>query len=136
MSLQQRIRLITSADLYKSRTLEGYDFPQMHWQADPLRGLGARVTRFPSDRTLACSFDPALVQRVYACIGAEAKACAPLAYYTVDNRPCNEDICLDAFMVGKFAQKKVRGLNESGAFVNYNDMSRFDDTVQDRKSVV
>ncbi len=131
MSLQQRIRLITSADLYKSRTLEGYDFPQMHWQADPLRGLGARVTRFPSDRTLACSFDPALVQRVYACIGAEAKACAPLAYYTVDNRPCNEDICLDAFMVGKFAQKKVRGLNESGAFVNYNDMSRFDDTVQE-----
>ena len=132
MSLPQRIRLITGAVCYKSRSMEAYAFPEMEFSADPMGGRGARATDFPSDTALMCAFDADLAKKVYTCIGNEAKACAPNAYYDVANRSEEGAREPDPFIRGRFAAGKTAGLNASGTLVNYNDMSRFDDTVQER----
>lgn len=126
MSPEQRIRLITSTDLYKSRTLEGYQFPKIILSSDPMRARGVRATDFPSDATLAAAWNPALVKRIYKCIGNEAKATVPEAYFTVSDDQA-ASISSEIFAYGRLLASKVQGLHASGAFVNYEDVAQKDD---------
>lgn len=132
MSIQQRIRLITSAELYKSRAMDGYAFPQMQLLPDPMQNGEGRVTRFPSLTALACAFDGSVVRRVYDCIGNEAKARVENAYFDINNRPDETATVRDPFLAGELAAGIAAGCNKSGMLVNYNDMSQFDDTVEER----
>lgn len=131
MSPEQRIRLITSTDLYKSRALDGYSFPEIFLSPDPMRARGVRATDFPSDATLAATWDPALVKRVYKCIGNESKATVPEAYFTVSGES-TASVSSEPFVYGRLLASKVQGLNASGAFVNYEDGTHSDDPPADK----
>lgn len=123
MTLPERIKLITSVDFYKNRPLGGYAFPVFELLQDPIKDRGAKVTAFPQDKTLACAWNPSLVTEVYKCIGNEAKAVAERAYYNVTNRTDGLGASDDLFTYGRFSAAKTLGLNKSGAFVNFEDLS-------------
>ena len=111
--------------------MEGYAFPVMDLVPDPLKCKDVRSTDFPSLTTLSCAFDPSIVAKVYKCIGAEAKAEVPNAYYDINNRPEDREAVRDPFLLAKRAAYEAAGLNAAGMPVNYNDMAQFDDTVEE-----
>lgn len=113
---EQKIKLITGVEMYRSRTLDGCRFPVLALSNNPLANAGVRATDFPSDRALAAMWDPQLTERVYACIGNEGKASVPYACFAVANR-VDAHVSTDGCITGRFLAAKARGLSKSGAFV-------------------
>ncbi len=66
MSIEQKIKLITSLNMYGSSADENYEFPVFRLLQNPLQDCnGAFVTQFPSDRALASSWNKLLIGEVY-----------------------------------------------------------------------
>ena len=118
MSLEQRIRLITSETFGESRAVENYRFPIVKLSSNPAAVTeGKFATVFPSDKALACTWNLPLVRSVYGCIGNEAKANAPYGCFHLSDNRTFENVSEDYFYTGQYLAQKARGVNASGAFL-------------------
>lgn len=115
MSLGQKIKLITSTEVYKSSPVGGYEFPVFNLTENPLVGMdGAYATQFPSDRALANSFNPALVSEVYSLAAKEAGAYSAYGAYNVQDS--SEKVATDGYLKGSFYAAKIRGVQNGGGY--------------------
>lgn len=74
MLLEQKLKLVTSARLYESSPVGVYEFPVIRFSERPFcENAAAVLTQFPSDRTLASSWNTELIEKVFASAGEEAK---------------------------------------------------------------
>lgn len=136
MSLEQKIRLITSATYGVSCAVENYEFPVFRLSPNPVADQEEiYTTHFPCDKALACTWNLPLISSIYRCIGNEAKGLVDYGYFNVSNNLPRENISEDYYLTGKFLGAKVRGINESGATVNFEDAPAACNEVVFRESV-
>lgn len=131
MSMEQKLRLITSTEFYKSDSVGGYGFPVFEIKDQPYgeHTAQARATRFPCDLALASSWNTALVEETYNAVAEETRAVNSFAYYNCTADLQREDICAQPFVLGKFLAGKVAGLRRGGGFVNFEEVSSDDGAV-------
>ncbi len=122
MSLEQKIRLITSATYGVSCAVDNYEFPVLRFSPNPVADKEEiYTTHFPSAKALACTWNLPLINSIYKCVGNEAKGLVDYAYFKVSNNLPRENISEDYYLTGKFLGAKARGINESGATINFED---------------
>ena len=133
MSIEQKLRLITSTEFYRSSSVGGYEFPVFDIQRQPYGEdcKGLHVTHFPDDFALASSFNPELVNDVYNAIGEEARTANSFAYFNCTNDMTAEKFTTDRFILGKFLADKVAGLRRGGAYVNFEDVPADEDNADE-----
>ena len=124
MSFEQKLKLITSTEFYKSSPVDGYGIPVFDIQKKPYNEecKGLHVTHFPNDAALAAACNPALTEEVYAAIGQEAHAVNSFAYFNTSNDIKEEGITSDYFMLSKFLAAKAAGLRRGNGYVNFTDV--------------
>lgn len=129
MSTEQKLRLITSGEFYKSSSVGGYEFPVFDIRRQPYGEdcKGMHVTHFPDDFALASAFNPSLTEEVYNAIGEEAHAVNSFAYFNCSNDASAEKFTADRFLLGKFLAGKVAGLKRGGSYVNFEDVTATDE---------
>ncbi len=138
LSVEQKVRLITSTDFYKSSSVGNYEFPVFELKNQPFDESckGTRVTHFPSDIALASSWNSELVSDVYAAIGEEARAKNSFAYFNCTNDLSREKFTTDNCVLARYLAEKISGLRRGGAYVNFEDTQSDDDEVSTaRRSV-
>ena len=75
MSLEQKVKLVTSLNLYENSANENYEIPVFRLTRNPLEDeAGVFATGFPSDRALASTWNMPLVKEVYSKHGEEVSA--------------------------------------------------------------
>ena len=74
MLLEQKLKLVTSATLYKSSPVGAYEFPVVRFGEKPFRGKDFALTQFPSDCTLLSSWNTELIEKVFSYAGEEARS--------------------------------------------------------------
>ena len=109
MSIEQKLRLITSTEFYRSSSVGGYEFPVFDIQRQPYGEdcKGLHVTHFPDDFALASSFNPELVNDVYNAIGEEARTANSFAYFNCTNDMTAEKFTTDRFILGRSEERRV-----------------------------
>lgn len=129
MSMEQKVKLITSSEFFKSSSVGGYDFPVFNITNQPFgeECKGLHATQFPDDSALASSWNTELVADVYNAIGEECHAVNSFAYFNCTNDLAAEDIASAHFVLGKFLAGKVAGLGRADAFVNFEDRQTEDE---------
>lgn len=138
MSIEQKVRLITSTEFYKSSTAGNYEFPVFEIKNQPFDESckGVRVTHFPSDAALAASWNGELISDVYAAIGEEARSQNSFAYFNCTNDLSRENYTVDNCVLSRFLTEKISGLRRGGAYVNFEDSLSDDEEVQtERRNV-
>lgn len=122
MSLEQKIRLVTSLNLYENSADDGYDFPVFRLARNPLENAGdVYATQFPSDKALCSSWNAPLVSEVYKKKGEEVAAVKKYAYFNVTDDIKAEGISGDYYLTAKTLAEKVTGLKNAGQFVNFEE---------------
>lgn len=121
MSTEQKVRLITSTQFFKSSSAGSYEFPVFNIKNQPYDECdhSTHITHFPCDLALASAWNPALTDEVYAAAGEEAHAVNSFAYYDCTNGLQEENLTSEHFVLGKFLARKVAGLRRGNAFVNF-----------------
>ena len=132
LSVEQKVRLITSAEFYKSSSVGNYEFPVFELKNQPFDESckGVRVTHFPSDIALACSWNGGLTADVYAAVGEEARAKNSFAYFNCSNDLSRENFTADNCVLSRFLAEKISGLRRGGGYVNFEDVLSDDETEQ------
>lgn len=122
MSIEQKVKLVTSPNLYQNSADENYEFPVFRLTRNPLEGsTGIFATQFPSDRALASSWNPSLITEVYKKRGEEAFAVKPYSYFNVTDDIAAEGVSEDYFLTAKTLAAKINGLSEVGQFANFEE---------------
>ena len=124
MSLEQKLKLITSTEFYKSSPVDSYEIPTFDIKKQPYGedNKGLHITHFPNDVALSAAWNPALVEEVYAAAGQEAHAVNSFAYYNTTNDIGEEGVTDDYFLLSKFVASKVAGLRRGNGYVNFVDV--------------
>lgn len=138
MSTEQKVRLITSTELFKSSPVGSYEIPVFELKNQPFDESckGVHATHFPSDKALASSWNPELAGDVYAAIGEEVRAVNSFAYFNCSNDLSKEKITSDHCVLSRFLAEKISGLRRGGAYVNFEDvLTDEDDERESRRSV-
>lgn len=138
MSMEQKVRLITSSEFYKSNPVGGYEFPVFEIKNQPYgeECKGLHVTHFPGDAALAAAWNPALTAEVYNAIGEETHAVNSFAYFNCTNDLSAENIIAEHFALGKFLAAKTAGLRRGNGYVNFLDEPSDDENeIQLRRAV-
>lgn len=138
LSTEQKVKLITSTEFYKSSSVGNYEFPVFELKNQPFDESckGVRVTQFPSDIALACSWNGELVSDVYAAVGDEARAKNSFAYFNCTNDLSKENFTSDNCVLARFLSEKISGLRRGGGYVNFEDVLSDDEDGQTaRRSV-
>ncbi len=132
LSVEQKVRLITTTEFYKSSSVGSYEFPVFELKNQPFDESckGIRVTHFPSDIALASAWNGELVSDVYAAMGEEARAKNSFAYFNCTNDLSREKFTVDNCVLAHFLAEKVAGLKRGGAYVNFEDVPSEDDDEQ------
>lgn len=132
-SLEQKIKLITSLNLYENSPCENYGFPVFGITRTPLKGsTGIFATQFPSDKALASSWNAPLVSEVYSRHGEEVYAVKPYSYFNVSDDNAAEDVSEDFFLSAKILAAKIKGLNRAKQFVNFEEIPKEGEDAQKR----
>lgn len=130
MSIEQKVKLVTSLNLYENSADENYEFPVFKVTRNPLEGsTGIFATQFPSDRALASAWNPSLISEVYKKRGEEAFAVKPYSYFNVTDDIAAEGVSEDYFLSAKSLAAKISGLAEVGQFVNFEEVADGNDRV-------
>ena len=132
LSTEQKVKLISSTEFYKSSTVGSYEFPVFELKNQPFdEGCrGVSVTHFPSDIALATSWNGELVSDVYAAVCEEARAKNSFAYYNCTNDLSREKFTADNCVLARFLSEKISGLRRGGGYVNFEDVSTDDENEQ------
>lgn len=138
LSVEQKVRLITSTEFYKSSSVGSYEFPVFELKNQPFDESckGIRVTHFPSDIALASTWNSELVSDVYAAVGEEACAKNSFAYFNCTNDLSREKFTADNCLLARFLAEKISGLRRGGAYVNFEDVPTDDDDEQTARNGV
>lgn len=123
MSLEQKLKLITSTEFYKSSSVDSFDFPVFEIKKQPYDESveNLTVTQFPNDVALASAWNPALTDEVYNAIGQETRLVNSFGYFNCSNDLAAENICSDNYVLAQFLAGKVSGLKRGGGLVNFED---------------
>lgn len=122
MSIEQKIKLITSLNMYGSSADENYEFPVFRLLQNPLQDCnGAFVTQFPSDRALASSWNKLLIGEVYSKHGQETGAVKKYAYFNVTDDKTFENVSEDYYLTAEFLRNKINGLRSAKQYVNFEE---------------
>lgn len=122
MSLEQKVKLVTSSKLYENSANENYEIPVFNLTRNPLKDCsGVFATQFPSDRALASTWNMPLVKEVYSKRGEEVAAVKPYAYFNVTDSLAGEDISEDYYLTASTLSNKVGGLNAARQFSNFEE---------------
>lgn len=122
MSLEQKVKLVTSIKLYENSSDENYEFPVFRLTRDPLEGgAGVFATQFPSDRALASSWNNALVTEVYSKYGEEVAAVKKYACFNVMGSAAAENVSEDYFLTASVLGSKLKGLSRARQFTNFEE---------------
>ncbi|MCM1545792.1 MAG: glycoside hydrolase family 3 C-terminal domain-containing protein [Clostridiales bacterium] len=129
LSTEQKVKLVTSTEFYKSSTVGNYEFPVFELQNQPFGESckGVRVTHFPSDAALASSWNGELISDVYAAIGEEARARNSFAYFNCTNDLSREKFTTDNCVLARMLAEKISGLARGGGHVNFEDVPSDDE---------
>ena len=120
MSLEQKVKFVTSLTAYESSPAGGYEFPVFRLKGQPYEDCPeVCATRFPSDKALAATWNPRLINEVYFAIGEESKRVHPFGYFNNTDDYTLEDVSNDNFVTAKFELARVLGLSRSGKAVNF-----------------
>lgn len=119
MTLAQKVKLVTSINAYESSAADEYEFPVFALRRQPLEGSDACVTRFPSDKALAATFNRRLIGDVYGAIGEETKRTNNFGYFNSTDDFAAENLSGDYFLTAKFLVAKMAGLKRSGQPFNF-----------------
>ncbi len=132
LSIEQKVRLITSTEFFKSSSVGSYEFPVFELKNQPFDESckGIRVTHFPSDTALASAWNSELVADIYAAVGEEARAKNSFAYFNCTNDLSKETFTADNCVLARFLAEKISGLRRGGAYVNFEDVQSDDDSEQ------
>ena len=119
MSLEQKVRFVTSLTAYESSSVGGYEFPVFKLKGQPYDDCpNVFATRFPSDKALAASWNSRLVSAVYRAIGNETRRVHSFGYFNSTDDAALEDLSCDDFLTAKFLLAKTLGLTRSHQAVN------------------
>ena len=120
MSLEQKVKFVTSLTAYESSPAGGYEFPVFKLKGQPYDDCPAVfATRFPSDKALAATWNTALIGEVYTAIGEEAKRVHPYGYFNSTDDYTLDDVSNDNFVTAKFVLARMLGLSKSGKAANF-----------------
>ncbi len=113
MLLEQKLKLVTSARLYESSPVGVYEFPVIRFSERPFReNADAVLTQFPSDRTLASSWNTELVEKVFASAGEEAKKQDVYDGYFSCNDPKSVNLSSSHFLSAQYLSAKNKGVRD------------------------
>lgn len=138
LSVEQKVRLITSTEFYKSSPVGSYEFPVFELKNQPYDESckGKRVTHFPSDIALASARNSELVSDVYAAVGEETCVENSFAYFNCTNDLSREKFTADNCVLARFLAEKISGLRRGGAYVNFEDVPSDNDNENTARSGV
>lgn len=120
MSLEQKVKFVTSLTAHESSPAGGYGFPVFKLKGQPYDDCPAVfATRFPSDRALASTWNTELVGEVYNAVGEEARRVHPFGYFNNTDDYTSEDVSNDNFVTAKFLLARQLGLSRAGKAVNF-----------------
>ncbi len=124
MSIEQKVKLVTSLKTYESSPDENYEFPVFKLTRNPLEGAaGVFATQFPSDKALAASWNMPLVSEVYSKHGDEVAAVKSYAYFNISNSLAGENVSEDSFLTAKTLAYKAKGLARSRQYFNFEEFA-------------
>ncbi len=113
MLLEQKIRLVTSAKLYRSSSVGAYEFPVVGFCEKPMRkNSDVPSTQFPSDRTLASAWNSELTEKVFAASGEEARSRNVFEGYFSCNDPKQLKLSSSHYLTAEYLAAKQRGAAE------------------------
>ncbi|MDE7082453.1 MAG: glycoside hydrolase family 3 C-terminal domain-containing protein [Clostridia bacterium] len=127
MSIEQKVKLVTSLKLYESSPDENYEFPVFKLTRNPLEeSAGVYATQFPSDKALASSWNMPLISEVYAKHGEEVAAVKKYSCFNLTNSKENENISEDYFLTSRTLLSKLKGLSRSRQFTSFEEFADCD----------
>lgn len=122
MTTEQKIKLVTSTNLYENSANDNYEFPVFRLSRNPLEGCAdVYATFFPSDGALASSWNMPLIAETYFKRGEETGAVKKYSYFNVSDDLKAENISEDYFLTAKALAGKAEGLLRSGRYVNFEE---------------
>lgn len=120
MTLEQKVKFVTSLTSHESSPAGGYEFPVFKLKGQPCDDCPTVfATRFPSDKALVASWNPQLIGEVYTAIGEESKRVHPYGYFNSTDDYTIDDVSNDNFVTAKFVLAKMLGLSNSGKAANF-----------------
>lgn len=123
MSLEQKVKLVTSLTMYESSPVDNYEFPVFRLKAQPYEGRAdICATQFPCDRALASTWNAPLIGEVYGAIGEETRAVHSYGYFNNTNDYTAEKVSNDNFLTAKFVLARILGLERSGQAANLEEL--------------
>ncbi|MCH5149009.1 MAG: glycoside hydrolase family 3 C-terminal domain-containing protein [Clostridiales bacterium] len=137
MTLEQKVKFVTSLTPHESSPAGGYEFPVFKLKGQPYDDCPAAfATRFPSDKALASTWNTGLIGEVYTAIGEEAKRVHPYGYFNSTDDYTLDDVSNDNFVTAKFVLARMLGLSRSGKAANFEKTYTEDsDHTYDKKFV-
>ena len=120
MSLEQKVKFVTSLTVYESSPAGHYEFPVFKLKNQPNDECPeVFATRFPSDKALASTWNTGLISEVYNAIGEETRRVHPFGYFNDSDDYTLENVSNDNFVTAKFILARTLGLTRSGQAVNF-----------------
>lgn len=120
MSLEQKVKFVTSLTSHESSPAGGYLFPVFKLKGQPYDDCPTVfATRFPSDKALGATWNTKLIGEVYTAIGEESKRVHPYGYFNSTDDYTLDDVSNDNFVTAKFVLAKMLGLSNSGKAANF-----------------
>lgn len=124
MSIEQKVKLVTSLNLYENSKNENYEIPVFRLTRNPLEDCaGVFATQFPSDRALASSWNAPLVAEVYKKHGDEVATLKQYAYCNLTDSVTAENISEDYFLTATTLGGKLKGLNRARVYTNFEEFA-------------
>ncbi len=112
MTLEQKLNLVTSSKLFRSSPVGKYEFPVVRFRKRPFQGSrDAVLTQFPSDRTLASSWNLNLVRKVFCAAGEEARYFNAFDGYYSFNDPKKQGVSASHHLTATYLAAKHAGLS-------------------------
>ena len=120
LSVEERINLILNKTVLATSTVGDYDFPTITLNENPiLKDLKNTATVFPSNQTLALTWNEELVTLVNKKRGFESSSIVENSLYKQDgNIFGRKSVSEDPFLTGKILGAQTKGLHDAGAFAS------------------
>ena len=120
MSLEQKVKFVTSVTPYESSTVDKYEFPIFKLKGQPYEDCpSVRATCFPSDRALAATWNSRLIRDVYRAVGEETRRVHSFGYFNNTADYTLEEVSSDNFVTAKFILARMAGLSAGNQAVNF-----------------
>ena len=118
MSLEQKLKFITSPNFYETSAVDNYSFPVLKFGVHDFKE--AVFTQFPSERNLAATWNTQLINDAYKAIATESRVANSFAYFGASSDIAFDKTTKDYFLKGRFYVEKIKGLTTGRQPVNFD----------------